>query len=138
MLEYLFVYGTLRKAKDGSVHPDLMQTIFLNSASVSGKLYEVDNYPGLTLDFAGASQRVQGEVYRLLLPQQQLKKLDDYEECSELYPLPHEYQRMQTIVTLADGRAIKAWIYVFRHSIGGLKLITSGDYFAYLPTSHLT
>ncbi len=137
MPDYVFVYGTLRKAKDGSVHPYLAETVFLKNASLPGKLYQVGHYPGLLLDDANSGQRVRGEVYRLLRPKQQLKKLDDYEECAQHFPAPREYQRVSALATLADGEPIQVWVYVFRHSITGLKRISDGDYGRYLPASHL-
>jgi len=137
MLDYLFVYGTLRKAKDNSVHPYLAKALFINDASVTGTLYNVAHYPGAVLDSTKINNRVRGEVYRLLLPEEQLKQLDVYEECADYFLTPHEYQRIQTDATLADGNTINVWIYVFRHAVDGLMPITSGDFLTYLPASHL-
>lgn len=137
MLHYLFVYGTLRKAQNGDIHPFLKnQTIFIDRASVPGKLYLIDTYPGAIPTAADSSGRIQGEVYRLLHPERLLPTLDEYEECTSHFPKPHEYQRQATHVILGNGKTIDAWIYWFRRPIKKLRQITSGDYFDYLPASH--
>ncbi len=136
MLEYLFVYGTLRKAQDGNVHPDLIQAVFLSDAHVSGKLFLIAHYPGIVLGDFGHHYSVRGEIYRLLDPAPILQKLDDYEECSPHFPSPHEYQRTSCIATLPDGSTIRTWIYTFQHSTEHLTQLNHGDFWAYLPASY--
>lgn len=136
MLEYLFVYGTLHTAKDGSKHPDLKSAQFLGNAIVHGKLYLIDYYPGIVISSTDNHECVRGEIYRLLDPAPILQKLDDYEECSPHFPSPHEYQRTSCIATLPDGSTIRTWIYTFQHSTEHLTQLNHGDFWAYLPASY--
>ncbi len=130
MLNHLFVYGTLRKEKDGALHPFLgNKAVYIGKASIPGKLYQVNTYPGAVPAPFQSNHVVYGEVYRLLKPEQILRILDDYEECATHFPQPHEYQRLPETVTLSDGKRIDAWVYWFRHSVKGLRQIKSGDYF---------
>jgi len=134
VLNHLFVYGTLRKTKSGIVHPYLSKSaVFIDKASIPGKLYQVDTYPGAIPAFAQSKCQVYGEVYLLLNPKHVLRVLDEYEECASHFPAPHEYQRLPETVAFLDGKPIRAWVYWFRHSIDGLRQIKSGDYFDYLP-----
>ncbi|QPK64719.1 gamma-glutamylcyclotransferase [Methylomonas sp. LL1] len=132
MLRYLFVYGTLRKTQDGRLHPYLKKrAVFIDHASLPGKLYQIGCYPGAVPEPAASGFRVHGEVYRLLDPARLLPILDEYEECTGHFPQPHEYRRVSASVTLADGWPLKAWVYWFRHSTAGLRQISSGDYLDY-------
>ena len=130
MLQYLFVYGTLRQTSNGSLHPYLKnRAVFISQAKLPGKLYQIRNYPGAVPSPANNECLVHGEVYRLLKPAELLRILDEYEECSRHFPKPHEYQRLAASVTLADGKQIQAWVYWFRHPTSGFRQIVSGDYF---------
>ena len=136
MLDYLFVYGTLRQAQDGSLHPDLKPAEFLSDAYVHGKLFLIADYPGIVLKNSDPQRRVRGEIYRLLNPATTLQLLDEYEECSDKFPPPHEYQRTTCIATLPDGSFIRTWIYAFQLATDLLTPIINGDFGAYLPASH--
>lgn len=137
MLNYLFVYGTLRKALDGSLHPYLKNRAeFIGNATLPGKLYQIGMYPGAAPIPAGSRHIVQGELYRLFRPRWLLQQLDDYEECGSHFPAPHEYQRKQENVSLSDNTHLQAWTYIYQHSTCGLKLIYKGEYRPFLPKSH--
>jgi len=137
MLNTLFVYGTLRKARNGELHPYLKQhAVFVGQAHLPGKLYQIDHYPGAIQVAAFSKLRIQGEVYRLSQPQTTLAVLDEYEECTPHFPMPHEYRRQAETVILANGTALNAWVYWFERPVCGLKPIDSGDYYPYLPAHH--
>lgn len=139
MSALLFVYGTLRKAHDGSLHPFLhKQAEFIDNACVPGKLYRISTYPGAVLLPAGGGHWIHGELYRLLRPRLTLQQLDDYEECANGFPLPHEYRREQISVTLANNTHPQAWAYLYQHATYDLQRIDTGDYRPYLPASHYT
>ncbi|MGR8930099.1 MAG: gamma-glutamylcyclotransferase family protein [Gammaproteobacteria bacterium] len=130
MIKHLFVYGTLRKSRSGVVHPYLSNLcVFVDQASLPGRLFRVNHYPGAIPTPPHSRFRVYGEVYRMSHPVKLLDILDDYEECSSHFPTPHEYRRVPETVALANGGTVRAWIYWYRHSIAGLPEITSGDYF---------
>lgn len=136
-VNHLFVYGSLRQALDGSLHALLNnQVVFIGTAHLPGKLYLVDNYPGLITTPAFSGFEVQGEVYRLKQPDKLLKSLDQYEECASQFPQPHEYKRLTKCVTLSDGRRLTCWVYVYNSPTSGLKHISGGDYLNYLPDRH--
>lgn len=137
MSQHLFVYGTLRKAQDGSLHEFLReQTIFIDLASMDGELFHVAGYPGAIITPTIKGHRVHGEIYRLLNPALTLQKLDEYEECSDHFPKPHEYRRIQQRVVLKTGGSMQAWVYIYQYSLTGLQRIETGDYYPFLPIEH--
>ncbi|AEG01206.1 gamma-glutamylcyclotransferase family protein [Methylomonas methanica] len=137
MLDYLFVYGTLRKALDGSLHPYLNHAAeFIGNAGLPGKLYHIRDYPGAVLLAANSRPIVQGELYQLLRPRLLLQQLDDYEECGDHFPTPHEYQRRRVTVTLSDDTQAQAWAYIYQHSTLDLQEIHNGNYRRFLPKTH--
>ena len=88
---------------------------FLGEGAALGRLLDLGRYPGL-VDGAG---RVRGEIYRL----------DD----SELLPVldreeGYNFQRRRAIVTFANGRRARAWIYRYRGSQNRAVPIPDGDY----------
>lgn len=124
--DYIFVYGTLRRAcATGAHHTYLAGAEFVGEAKVNGRLYRVSYYPALVLDDTAAG--VVGEVYRLKSIEQ-LMRLDAYEECT--YPsLPEqEYQRKKVDMIIESGKILSVWIYAYQHPIKNLDLIASGDF----------
>ena len=137
-VNHLFVYGSLRKAIDGSLHAIFKnQAMFIGNASLPGKLYLIDNYPGLILIPTFCGYGVQGEMYRLIQPDRLLKNLDEYEECAKHFQQPHEYKRLTKSVILSNGRRLTCWAYIYNRPTAGLKEIIGGDFLSYLPQSHL-
>lgn len=137
MLDRLFVYGTLRKAQDGSLHPFLRgQAVFMDLATIPGELFHVAGYPGAVLAPVNILHVIHGEIYRLLRPEFTLRQLDEYEECAEHCPKPHEYQRRALSVTRLNGKSMPAWVYLYQRQTAGLRRIEGGDYFAFLPPNH--
>lgn len=137
MLDYLFVYGSLRRAKNHSLHPYLnTHAVFIDRATLPGKLYHIASYPGAIPVHANDKSWIRGEVYRLLRPKLMLPILDHYEECTPQFPQPHEYQRRMSPVTLENGKILSAWVYWYGRPVAGLTQIATGDYFQYLPETH--
>ncbi len=128
--EYLFVYGTLRRDLGKPTHNLLVNGAdFIGNGYLFGKLYEIDNYPGLKISQYGAKGRdkVFGEIYRLK-DLDIFDVLDDYEECSEKYPEPHEYKRVKTNIYFDNGDILSAWVYEYNYDTKNLAQIKSGDY----------
>lgn len=124
--EFIFVYGTLRRACASGAHQTyLADAEFVDNAKVKGILYRVSYYPALVLDDSASC--VVGEVYRLT-SSEQLMYLDAYEECTYPSLLDQEYQRKKVDVITDSGTVVSAWIYSYQHAVKGLKLITSGDF----------
>ncbi len=121
MPDLLFVYGTLR---GGSGHP--MQAVLaaagdrVGAASLAGKLYRVDWYPGLVLDDGEApTQRVHGDVWTVN-DRAALRELDSYEGS--------EYERRAVSVTMADGGVMRAFAYLYIGDTTPLDVVPSGDW----------
>ncbi len=133
MSEFLFVYGTLRRAAGHPMHRALLREAeFVGLAGLPGRLYDLGSYPGAVPD-AAARGRIAGELYRLPRPQAVLPPLDRYEGCTapgdQTVPAPsEEYRRVVCRVLREDGGSTAAWVYVYNQPCGGLVPIESGDY----------
>ena len=131
MASFLFVYGSLRKAAGHPMHALLARhCAFHAKGHMQGRLFEVDGYPA-AITSRHRGDRVHGEVYRII-DEQVLAALDDYEECTERFPEPHEYVRQPVTAILQDGTSITAWVYLYNRNASSLERITSGDYVSYL------
>ena len=87
-------------------------------------------YPGM-IESSEITDKVFGEVYKISNSSKLIALLDDYEECSDKFPFPHEYIRKQRPVKLVNGAQVLAWVYLFNRDVSNLKAIKSGDYVKY-------
>ena len=130
--EYIFVYGTLRKATAKSMGYLLDQHCdYFSEGHVQGKLYEINGYPG-AVESNDKAEKIFGEIYIINQSEIILPKLDEYEECTESFPQPHEYTRKILPVTLSGGESVMAWVYIYNFATSNLERINSGDYSFYL------
>jgi gamma-glutamylcyclotransferase (GGCT)/AIG2-like uncharacterized protein YtfP len=125
MTPFLFVYGTLlpgAAGKMGSKQRSLLQNEgeFLGPAFASGVLLDLGAYPGMM----DGSEIVHGGIYRLHDGGKTLKWLDAYEGITG--GEGDEYVRREAQSTLADGKILTAWTYVFIGNSQGLCKIPSG------------
>lgn len=130
-IEFIFVYGTLRKASTTNMNYIVARHCnYFSDGYLRGKLYNVDNYPA-AIESTNPKDKVYGELYEiadhLILPQ-----LDAYEECTHQFPEPHEYSRKKQRITLFDGGSVSAWVYIFNRDVSNLIPIQSGDYLQHL------
>lgn len=94
---------------------------------MQGCLFEVAGYPG-AIESINPDHRVKGELYRILDRKRLFAILDEYEECSNRHPRPHEYRRkIVTIQSIRDD-TVSAWAYIYNRSTTRLRKIASGDY----------
>lgn len=132
-VEYLFVYGTLRKDAGNDMYRVLARHArFVGSATFQGKLFDLGNYPG-AVPSDDPQDVVCGEVYALepSLRDGLLATLDEYEGCSPGGEPPSEFRREYVTVTCNDGRSASSWIYLY--NLAGVNSpIPSGDYVRYL------
>jgi gamma-glutamylcyclotransferase (GGCT)/AIG2-like uncharacterized protein YtfP len=129
--ELLFVYGTLRRGFANPVRNVLEEHASLASpASLRGKLYEIDGYPGVILS-DDPDDLVYGEVYIITDRDVLFSILDNYEESSAHYPHPQEYERKKVWITLQNSENKKAWAYLYNWKLNGRVRIFSGDYLKY-------
>ncbi len=131
--EYLFVYGTLRKDIVRAERPGILEEhgIYCGEGWLYGELYEIDHYPGAVISEEN-SHCVKGEIYSVLKGTRVWQVLDDYEECSDAYPEPREYRRVQQEIHMESGERVTAWVYLYNRDTEGLERIESGDYLEYL------
>lgn len=126
--EFIFVYGTLRKQMASDMHHVLARHCdYFSDGVMRGRLYEVCGYPG-AIESGDANDKVYGELYKMLDGKQVLARLDDYEECSDRFPVPHEYSRKLLSIELSVGDSVEAWVYLYNHDVSKLQQILSGDY----------
>lgn len=135
-LEYLFVYGTLRKALK---HPLLKvlnkYAFFVDNGVCQGKLLNLGKYPG-TIPSENSGDVVYGEVYGLKDPEVILNILDRYEGCSPEVPQPTEFIRQSENILLSTGLRLQAWMYFYNLSAEQYEAIPDGDYVKYLEKHH--
>lgn len=131
---HLFVYGTLLGAVGHPMAGLLARHAdYVGPARVTGRLYDVGDYPGLVLAGAGdGAGQVLGELYRLRTPAATLRQLDTYEGCAPSDPPPCEFVRVVATASAAEGPPVPVWVYVYGRATTALPLIPSGDYLQHL------
>lgn len=117
----MFVYGTLKRRAPRRQHPLLHGARFVTSASISGVLYDLGEYPGLVRPSHSRS-RVAGELYELPndASAKLLDALDEYEGA--------EYVRRRVYVRLSSGKRRAAWAYLLRRRPKSAALLPKGRY----------
>ncbi len=126
--EYLFVYGTLRRAFKHPLLKVLNQdAVFISEATFQGTLFRINEYPG-AIASDNPMDIVYGEAYVLKNANNVLTLLDEYEECSSAFPIPTEYLRSQRLVNLNHHDSVVAWLYLYNRNTSHLTQIPSGDF----------
>ena len=126
--EFIFVYGTLRKQMASDMHHVLAKHCdYFSDGVMHGRLYEVCGYPG-AIESSDTKDKVSGELYKMHDRKLVLARLDEYEECSDRFPMPHEYSRKPVAIELSGGDSVVAWVYLYNHDVSKLQQIFSGDY----------
>lgn len=128
--ETLFVYGSLLPGLP--LHPLLASAIPLGPGRIQGRLYDLGEYPGAVEAQDG---RVHGEAYRLRDPGL-LALLDDEEGYDPANEAGGLFLRRRIPVTLADGRVVMAWVYLYAGPLERVVPIPSGDYRRHLARRH--
>lgn len=113
----VFVYGTLKK--NCGNHALLERAEFIGEASADGfVMLDLGPFPACMQSDQGGT--VYGEVYAV--DDETFRRLDALEGY------PDHYNRVETDVTLATTRKVKAWIYVYGNGrkITRTNLVESG------------
>ena len=99
---FLFVYGTLRRSFP--LHHILVSDSvkYVAKGHIRGRLYNLGRYPGVYQAPQG-HEHVVGELYQLLDPETQLKKLDREEDFDPSRPEKSLFIRRKTQVRLAQA-----------------------------------
>jgi gamma-glutamylcyclotransferase (GGCT)/AIG2-like uncharacterized protein YtfP len=130
MTDLVFFYGTLmsgfrrrgRERIDSELQPE-------GRGSIKAALFDLGIYPAAV---PATDSRVWGEVYRMRNPDVVLRELDEIEGYRASEPDASLYTRVETPVTLADGRVADAWVYFYNAPLGRAERISSGDYLQHL------
>lgn len=103
-LEYVFVYGTLRRGASNDFRMDGAR--FLGRGTVRGRMYRVSWYPAVIV---GGEERVHGEVYEV--DERHLVALDRFEGIGPEASEPMEYERVRVMVQMEGGGQKEVWIW---------------------------
>ena len=127
MSELVFLYGTLIPGQEpAEMTPVVTRLRRIGPARVKGRLYDFGEYPGAILDESSHSV-ISGQVFEV--PDKDvLASLDDYEAFDPEHRAGNLFVRVKRPVTLADGRQVECWIYVFDGDPGGAPIVAGGDY----------
>ncbi len=127
--ELLFVYGTLLSGF--SLHGNLKRfgASYVGRGNNQGELFDLGSFPGARRSEM-ASKRVVGEIYRLSNPRRAFTILDEIEGCRSMNPESSLFRRETTLVTLANGKEVTAWVYWLNREQRAMQRIPSGDYAA--------
>ena len=126
----MFFYGTLMSGfrRPGRQRLDAQ----LNAEGhgwINAALFDLGIYPAA---IPAADSRVWGEVHRVTDVDAVLAALDELEGFTPDEPDASLYTRVETVVTLQDGRAAAAWVYFYNAPLGRAERISSGDYLQHL------
>ena len=112
--ELVFVYGTLRRG--GSNYCRMAGAEFVASATVRGRLYRIDWYPGLVMDLTG--DKIHGEVFAV--ETETIPRLDEF--------VGEDYHRIQVAVETTAGEIVQAWVWEWRLPTEESQRIPGGDW----------
>lgn len=118
----IFVYGTLRPGA-AAAHRMAGHGRWLGAATAAGRLHLIGAYPGMVT----GDGVVHGALFAADDPDTLLAELDAYEGCGPEDPVPHEYRRVR-MTAICDGRAHRAWTYLYNRRVDPDSLIASGDF----------
>jgi gamma-glutamylcyclotransferase (GGCT)/AIG2-like uncharacterized protein YtfP len=127
--DLVFFYGTLMSGfkRPGRERLDARLTP-IGRGSIHAALYDVGLYPAAV---PASDASVQGELHRMS-DDSVLHELDEIEGFRPEQPDSSLYLRLETPVTLTDGRTATAWTYFYNAPLGNAPRIESGDYLDYL------
>jgi gamma-glutamylcyclotransferase (GGCT)/AIG2-like uncharacterized protein YtfP len=122
--ELVFVYGTLRTGGSNRFRMDGGES--LGPASVRGRLYAIDWYPGLVPDAAAGP--VTGELFAVAAAH--LRELDAFEGIPEGADAGAEYRRVRARVEVHSGGNRTAWLWEWLGPVDESRRLGGGDWLA--------
>ena len=130
MTDLVFFYGTLmtgfKRPGRSRIDPKLTP---VGRGSINATLFDLGIYPAA---IPASDERVIGEVHRMSEVESVLAALDEIEGYRPDQPDASLYTRVETPVTLDDGRVEQAWAYFYNAPLGQAQRIESGDYLQHL------
>jgi gamma-glutamylcyclotransferase (GGCT)/AIG2-like uncharacterized protein YtfP len=124
-LQYLFVYGTLKRGAKSHGQLRGHGVRFVGPARIRAELYRLSgqDYPGVVLTSV-PNRFVKGDLFVLRNPQETLRDLDKFEGVDEgLF-------RRELVNVQRQGRRFKAWTYLYARPLTNANLIPTGIYSA--------
>jgi len=103
---------------------------WIETAFIKGQLFDIGDYPG-AITYPDCTDKVWGDIYSMdddFSGAKILDTLDEFEECTEHFSIPHEYRRIKTPVYRSNGLSLEAWFYCYNRPIEQFKRIIRGDY----------
>jgi len=130
--DLVFFYGTLMSGfkRPGRERLDARLTP-MGRGSIHAALFDIGLYPAA---IPASDASVQGEIHRMT-DATVLRELDEIEGFRPEQPDVSLYTRLETPVTLTDGRTETAWTYFYNAPLGSAPRIPSGDYLEHLNAS---
>lgn len=124
---HLFVYGTLLPGLAPPLIRDVVDRLeVVGPATIGGRLYHLGSYPGCVLD-AECGRVIHGMA--LAIPDDAvLERLDWYEGFVANDAQGSLFVRGTAHATMADGRAMEVWVYVYNRDVADARLIEDGRY----------
>ncbi len=133
MTDLVFFYGTLMSGfeRPGRARIDPKLTP-VGRGSIGATLFDLGIYPAA---IPSSDERVLGEVHRMSDADGVLAALDEIEGYRPGQPDASLYTRVETPVTLENGRVDLAWAYFYNAPLGQARRIASGDYLQHLKVT---
>ena len=123
MSDYLFAYGTLIPGCEPAQMNSVCSRLeLIGEATARGVLYDLGAYPGVV----EGDGTVHGVVLRV--PPDAWPAMDAYEGCPTPGGGEGLFRRVMTRATLADGRELDCWLYVYDLDLRGHRAVLSGDW----------
>ena len=130
MTDLVFFFGTLmsgfKRPGRSRIDPKLTP---VGRGTIHATLFDLGIYPAA---IPASDERVFGEVHRMSDVDGVLSELDEIEGYRPAQPDASLYTRVETPVTLKDGRVEQAWAYFYNAPLGRAQRIESGDYLQHL------
>ena len=140
-IEYIFVYGSLRRDAKNDVFEEVRPHLqYVGVGSFPGLLFDLGGYPGAVLTDEKTSSKVKGELYTIEESRNEvLRTLDDYEEYFRDSISKSLFIRKRVDVTLRNGKEVNSWVYLFNKKLlhsKPVKQIPSGDYLRFIKSKN--
>ncbi|HEY7447234.1 MAG TPA: gamma-glutamylcyclotransferase family protein [Vicinamibacterales bacterium] len=129
MTDRVFFYGTLMTGFNRRLRIGVDSKLrYVGRGSIQAILFDLGIYPAAV----PGDGHVWGELFETDEPELVLAGLDSIEGYRPGDPEHSLYTRVQSPVTLEDGRTLQAWVYFYNAPLGQASQILSGDYLQYL------
>lgn len=129
MTDRVFFYGTLMTGFNRRLRIGVDSKLrYVGRGSMRAMLFDLGIYPAAV----PGEGHVWGELFETDEPELVLASLDSIEGYRPGDPEHSLYTRVQSPVTLEDGRTLQAWVYFYNAPLGQAAQILSGDYLRYL------